>query len=139
MAAGCLFASAALLALTRQLHFVWNNLRRGRSSFYHRLARDAPGLNSVLEVIDGADSAHDARSAVETQPLPQVINTLDSGAMRAENLGDLKFVQFVRCPIELFVRSREQVKTTNGCLNRGRPEEFSGIVQRIDDAGVSAP
>src|SRR5260370_41708565 len=73
MAAGYLFASAPRFSHRSEHCAPRRVMRHGHS--HPRLPRDAPGLDSVLEVIDGADGADDTSLAIEPQPLPQAINT----------------------------------------------------------------
>ena len=58
------------------------------------LACDGPCFYSVFQIKSRADGADDAVMAAQSKLRAQAIDAFDAGAMRAENLCGLIFLQF---------------------------------------------
>src|SRR5258708_25364209 len=55
------------------------------------LLGDGSGLDSAVEIVNGADSPHKAGLPREAKKFAQAVNAFDARAMRAENAGGLVF------------------------------------------------
>src|SRR4029077_18866651 len=102
------------------------------------LACDGPCFYSVFQIKSRTDGADDAVVAAQSKLRAQAIDAFDAGAMRAENLCGLIFLQFPRGPIDLFVFRVVEMKATNRAADRSGPDRFACKLKRIDQTGMAA-
>src|SRR5215472_3448558 len=94
---------------------------------------DGSGVNAVFQIEDRSNGAHDAGMPVESEALPQAIHALDAGAMCAQDLCGLKFLELARRPVELLVRRVEEMESPNRRIHGHWPNHFPRILERVDD------
>ena len=102
------------------------------------LLGDTPGVNAILKVESGANRADNTRMAIQSEAVSHPINSLDTGAVRPENLCNLEFFKPIRGPVDLFIFGVEEMQSTNCRIHRRRPDDLPRILQGVNDAGVSA-
>src|SRR6266849_2739069 len=102
------------------------------------LLGDGSGLDSAVEIVNGADSPNKAGLPREAKKFAQAVNALDAGAMRAENTGGLVFPEFAGSPGKLLVGCGEEVESADGGVNRSGAEKAASVLKCIDDSGVAA-
>src|SRR6202040_1356386 len=95
-------------------------------------------VDSIFEIEDCPDGADNTVVSAESEALPQTVDALNPGAVRAENLHDLEFFQFVGGPIQLLVFGIVEMESADGSVYGCGANHFSGVFQRVDHAGVAA-
>src|SRR5208282_6702776 len=60
-------------------------------------------------------AAHNRRFSWQGESLANAVNGFDAGAVCTDQICHLEIFQLVRSPIQLFIRRREQVQSTNDC------------------------
>ena len=103
-----------------------------------RLSGEGPVLIAFLQGVCSANRANVTGTSTQPHTLAQVIDTLNTGAVGTKYLGGLKLLQLVRSPIKLFILGIEEMKSTNRGVHRGRTDEFSSILQGVDETRMPA-
>lgn len=94
-------------------------------------AREGARANAILKIKRRAHGTDDTHAAVQPDALPEPIDGLNAGTMRAKNPRRLKFLPLVCRPIQLFLFGVEKMKSADRGLHRGGADELSGVAQRL--------
>src|SRR5579872_4506827 len=102
------------------------------------LTRERAGMNAFAEDEGCADCAYGGGTARPAHALADAIDAVNSGAVRAQQIGSAEAFELVCCPIHLRIGGRKEVKAAEDGVN-GLIGKFAlGHGQRVDDPGVSA-
>src|SRR5689334_17991453 len=76
---------------------------------------------AILQIKYRSDRTDDAGVSIQSELLAEVVDALNSCAVRTENLLRLKFLQFVGSPIQCRVFGAEEVEAPDSRIDRSRP------------------
>lgn len=83
-------------------------------------------------------AAHNRRRSRQAEALPNVIDGFDASAMCTHKIRHLELFHLVRSPIQLLIRRRKEVQSTDDCLNWLVGKFLTGKGKDVDDSRVPA-
>src|ERR1700688_2971978 len=87
------------------------------------LPGDGSGLDSTVEIVDGANRSDEAGLPREAERFAQAVNAFDASAVRAENARGVVFLEFAGSPGKLLIGCGEEMESADGGVDRGGVEK----------------
>lgn len=94
-------------------------------------------MDALAEDEGSADRSYDGGLSRQTKALADAVDAFDASAVRADQIGDAKFLHLVGGPIDLRIGGREQVEPAYDGVHRNIRKRAARKRKDIDDAGVA--